>query len=164
MRIRDVVRFFISVPTILLAVHAPSEAQDPATGVGNVLTWQNDNGRTGQNLNEGVLVYNSLGTSSFGQRCSLQLDGQVYAQPLIVTNSKINGTQYNVAYVLTQNDTLYAINATPPSGTGGTCGPVASLPFLTTGVTNGHSPVDCKNVGDGGCGGWIRLRGRTGAV
>ena len=75
----------------------------------------------------------------------------MYAQPLVVTGSKINGTTYNVVYVVTQNDTLYAINATPPTGTGNTCGPVASLPFLTTGATNGHSPADCSQIGGGGC-------------
>lgn len=142
----------ISVTITAICLSPALRAQDPGTSGVSVLTWQYDTGRTGQNLSEGALVYNSLGTSSFGQRCSVQLDGQVYAQPLVVTNSKINGTMYNVTYVVTQNDTLYAIDATPPSGTGGTCGPMASLPFLTTGATNGHSPADCSQVGGGGCG------------
>src|SRR5258708_24556528 len=99
--------------------------QGPGSACVNVLTWQYDHARTGQNLNEGTLVYGTLSKSTFGQRCSVQLDGQVYAQPLVVAPSKINGTRYSyVAYVVTQNDTLYAINRTPPAGSGGTCSPL----------------------------------------
>jgi hypothetical protein len=139
---------FISAAAMFSTVCALSSAQDVGSTPVTVLTWQNDQARTGQNLNEGGLVYGSLSKLNFGQRCSLQLDGQVYAQPLVVTHSKINGTTYNyVVYVVTQNDTLYAINGTPPSGTGGTCGPTQSLSFLTTGA----APVDCSNVGHMDC-------------
>ena len=145
--------FAISTAIAVLGVCALLTAQDPGSTGTSVVTWQNDNARTGQNLKEGTLVYNTLSKSNFGQLCSVQLDGQVYAQPLVITNSKINGTRYPyVAYVVTQNDTLYAIDGTPPTGTGNTCGPIASLPFLTTGATNGHSPADCSQIGGGGCG------------
>lgn len=61
-----------------------SQSQDPGTGSGiNVTTWQNDVGRTGQNLAEGTITYNNIGTSNFGQLCSVALDGQVFAQPLV---------------------------------------------------------------------------------
>jgi hypothetical protein len=79
-----------------------------------VLTWQNDNYRTGDNLNETVLTYNSINKNTFGQLCSTKLDGQVYSQPLVVTNVTINGVKYGrVAYVVTQKDTLYAIDGDP---------------------------------------------------
>jgi hypothetical protein len=76
-----------------LAVSGPSAAQDPGAPSFNVLTWQIDHGRTGQNLREGVLTsstVSSTGGKNFGQLCHANLDGQVYAQPLVVTNVTIN--------------------------------------------------------------------------
>ena len=74
---------FVLVLTI--ASVAPMTAQGSAPSF-NVLTWQVDVGRTGQNLSETTLTTSSVQNSNFGQLCSAALDGQVYAQPLIVTN------------------------------------------------------------------------------
>jgi hypothetical protein len=63
-----VVTFFV----VLWVLSIPLFAQ--GTGV-SVTTWHNDNGRTGQNLNEGTLLYNNLASSNFGQLCSAALDG-----------------------------------------------------------------------------------------
>jgi hypothetical protein len=118
---------FIFVVTVaVISSSSLSRAQDPGTGVANVLTWQNDTGRTGQNLNESTLLYSTpLSTSNFGQRCSAQLDGQVYAQPLVVRNIlNSSGQLKNVAFVVTQNDTLYAFDATPPAS-----GPCSLMTF-----------------------------------
>jgi hypothetical protein len=99
-------------------------AQDPgSTGV-PILTWQNDPHRTGRNMKETSLVSPLTG---FGQLCNVQLDSQVFAQPLIETSVLISGTLYNVAYVVTQNDTLYAINGTPASGNTA-CSILATMP------------------------------------
>ena len=39
--------------------------------------------RTGENLNEDTLTYNTLSTSTFGKLCEYDnLEGQVYGQPL----------------------------------------------------------------------------------
>lgn len=128
-----------------------------ASGV-SVTTWQNDTHRTGRNLNEGSLVAsNNALPPSFGQLCSVPLDGQVYAQPLVETGVKIGGITYpnGIAYVVTQNDSLYAINATPTVGNS-TCpvlptGYVPLLPILSglTGTT--HVAVACTGIGSGGC-------------
>jgi hypothetical protein len=95
-------------PVVWIGFISQLLAQDPgSTGV-SVTTWQNDTHRTGRNLGESVLVSPLTG---FGQLCNVQLDGQVYAQPLVETSVTIGGTHYagGVAYVVTQNDTLYAI-------------------------------------------------------
>src|ERR1700675_3884972 len=74
-------------------------AQDPgSTGV-SILTWQQDKPplcagcvyRSGQNLAESAITYSNINTSTFGQICKADLDGQVYGQPLVVTSVLLQG-------------------------------------------------------------------------
>lgn len=122
------------------------------TNTACVLTWHNDNGRTGQNLNEGNLLYNNISSTSFGQLCSAKLDGQVYAQPLVLTGVSWDAqhTYSTVVYVVTMNDTLYAIEGTPVVGSN-TCQILGSLPFLNSGPEQGHSAVPCGLIGNTQC-------------
>jgi hypothetical protein len=71
--------------------------------------------RTGQNLQESTITYSNLSDSTFGQFCNYTtLDGQVYGQPLVVTNVKWGGGQARtVVYVATMNGSLYAFDGTP---------------------------------------------------
>src|SRR5579863_1344700 len=56
-----------------------------------VLTGENDNFRTGANLNEPVLgVPGNISVATFGKVGSLPVDGNVYAQPLYVPGVTIN--------------------------------------------------------------------------
>ena len=130
-----------------------------ATGTVCVKGWQQDTPslcagcayRTGANLTETTITNSSIQNGTFGQLCSAQLDGQVYAQPLAVTGATIGGIRYDrVAYVVTQNDTLYAINGTP---TGGTCSILGSLPFLSKAnlPTNGQFATNCDAIGGRDC-------------
>src|ERR1700733_5369371 len=145
-------RFLLALSLgILLGITSAAAGQGLGNGGVNVLTWHNDTYRTGENLNESVLTYNTISKNTFGQLCSQQLDGQVYSQPLVVTNVTIGGANYPyVVYVVTENDTLYAINGTPQN-VNNTCQVIASLPFLTTSglPTNGQYAVDCRYIGGG---------------
>jgi hypothetical protein len=70
-------------------------------------------GRTGQNTNETILTTSNVGDITFGRICSAHVDGQIHAQPLVVTNVNFNNQgAKTVAYVATENDSLYAINGT----------------------------------------------------
>ncbi|HEX7735537.1 MAG TPA: hypothetical protein VF458_11770, partial [Ktedonobacteraceae bacterium] len=76
-----------------------------------VLTYKNDNQHTGQNLHETILTPDNVKASSFGKRVSYPVDGQVYAQPLYVPGLTINQSTYNVVFIATENDSLYAFDA-----------------------------------------------------
>jgi len=78
----------------------------------DVLTYHNDNARTGQNLTENILTTENVNSSMFGKLFEYDVDGQVDAQPLIKTQVNIPGQgTHNVVYVVTEHDSIYALDA-----------------------------------------------------
>jgi hypothetical protein len=160
-------RICCAFPLLVLTLAAASARLASAQDIGgsgvSVKTWQQETPpianctgcayRTGQNLKETALV-GPLSDSNFGQLCHVALDGQVYAQPLVVTKVPItyNGQQHtfnSVAYVVTENDTLYAINADPTDTFAPPCA-VLNGSGQGTSLLNGRSAASCSNVGGGG--------------
>ena len=76
----------------------------------NVLTQGYDLSRDGANTSETILTTASV-TNSFGKLFSDPVDGQVYAQPLYVSNLGIAGGMHNVVFVCTENNSVYAFDA-----------------------------------------------------
>ncbi len=85
----------------------------------NVLTFHNDNAGDGVNSNETTLSAANVKEGVFGKVGTVSLDGNAYAQPLVLTGATINagpnstvgaaGT-HDVVFVETMNDTAYAID------------------------------------------------------
>lgn len=83
----------------------------PSRGVANILTYHNDNARTGANLRETVLKPANVNKSDFGRINFFPVDGKVDGQPLYVSGLDINGRPHDVLYVATENDSVYAFDA-----------------------------------------------------
>ena len=83
----------------------------------SVLTYHNDNFRTGTNLNEVQLSTSNVGINTFGMSFSYPVDASIYAQPLYVPSVNIPGKgAHNVVYVATMNDSVYAFDADSNAG------------------------------------------------
>ena len=86
----------------------------------NITQYHVDSQSTGANLTETQLTSSNVNAADFGQLYNTPLDGQVYAEPLVLTNVTITagpntvgtpGTYPSVVFVATQHDSLYAIDA-----------------------------------------------------
>ncbi len=87
---------------------------EPATAQSktNVLTYHNDNARTGQNLNETILTPSNVKSTTFGKLLIDAVDGKVDAQPLYMSRVAIPGQgTRNVLFVATEHDSVYAFDA-----------------------------------------------------
>jgi len=101
----------------------------------NVVTWHNDNARDGLNSSETILNQSNVNATHFGKICSVTVNGQIYAQPLVMSQAG-----KNTVYVGTMNDWVYSIN-------GSTCQIKNQLSL----IPSGEEPAECIDIGGGQC-------------
>ncbi|MFY9791993.1 MAG: PQQ-binding-like beta-propeller repeat protein [Candidatus Sulfotelmatobacter sp.] len=103
----------------------------------NVLTYHNNNQRTGLNPSEATLTLSNVNSTSFGKLFTLTADGRVDGEPLYLSAVPIPGSgTHDLLIVVTENDSVYAFDA--DSG--------AVIWHVTT-LKSGETPSD-----DRGCG------------
>ena len=132
----------LAVPLFLAvaALESGALATDILTNRGNIA-------RTGLNFNETILNPTNVGSSSFGLLYNNPVDGEVYAQPLYVSNQQITPTGgqakvANVLYVATEHDSLYAFDA----DTGTQYWKVSLLPTGESPVQANDPNINCTDL------------------
>ncbi len=77
-----------------------------------VLTYHNDNMRTGRNLSETLLTLKNVNSKTFGKLFVISTDGLVDAQPLYAPDVSVPGNgAHNVLFVATEHGTVYGFDA-----------------------------------------------------
>jgi hypothetical protein len=78
----------------------------------DVLTYHNNNARTGLNDRETILTPANVNQDNFGLLFNLSVDGKVDAQPLYISSVPIQGAgRKNIVVVATEHDSVYAFDA-----------------------------------------------------
>ena len=125
----------------------------------DVLTYHNDNGRTGQMLNEEVLTPANVNTNHFGKLWIFPVDGKVDAEPLYAAGVPIPGQGLrNVLFVVTEHNTVYAFDADHSNtfwhvsmlGPGETTSDTRSCSQVTPEIGITATPAIDRNVGSNG--------------
>jgi uncharacterized protein (TIGR03437 family) len=115
----------------------------PAAAQVNVLTYRNDNARTGQNLNEPLLSPATVNQAQFGRRFLQPVDGGVHAQPLYMASVPMaGGGVHNVVLVVTEHDSVYAFDA--DNNLGPNAAPLWQVSFINP--SQGVIPVPWQDV------------------
>ncbi len=94
----------ILLAAIFCALTCSASSQD-------VLTFHNNNARTGLNNAETVLTPANVNSATFGKLFTLSTDGLVDAQPLYLSALRISGVIHNVLIVATEHGSVYAFDA-----------------------------------------------------
>ncbi len=92
----------------------PSGPQNPALPIPyptDVLTYHYTTARQGFTFQEKTLTPSNVNSTTFGKIAFFPADGKVDAQPLYVNGVNVRGSLNNTVYVVTENDTVYAISA-----------------------------------------------------
>jgi len=97
-------RLVLRILIVLAAITTFAFSQD-------VLTYHNNNARTGLNSSETTLTLTNVNSATFGKLFVLTLDGLVDAEPLYLSQVTIQGSTHNVLIVATEHDSVYAFDA-----------------------------------------------------
>jgi len=94
----------LPIIVLLAAFAAFAHSQD-------VVTYHNNNSRTGTNPKETILTLTNVNSANFGKLFTIPVDGLVDAQPLYLSAVNISGVTHNVLIVATEHGTVYGFDA-----------------------------------------------------
>jgi hypothetical protein len=122
---------------ISILAFRPEMRVGAAPALKGVLTYHNDNLRTGRNSSETTLTLKNVNVNSFGKLFVIPTDGLVDAQPLFVPNVSIPGNgNHNVLFVASENDSVYGFDADN-----------GSTLWQVTALEQGETPSDNRGCG-----------------
>lgn len=104
---------FLTLALLVLAplVSRAGEKQAPSSPP-DVLTYHNDNNRSGWFSGETVLTPAVVSSPAFGLQKVVLLDGRIDAEPLFVSGQSIDGQGvHDVVYVATETNSIFAFDA-----------------------------------------------------
>jgi outer membrane protein assembly factor BamB len=102
----------------------------------DVLTYHNNNARTGLYNKETTLTLTNVNPANFGKLFIVPADGRVDAEPLYLSAVTISGVVHNLLIVASEHDTVYAYDA----DTGATI-------WQKTTLKSGETPSDTRACG-----------------
>jgi hypothetical protein len=131
----------LAAPFLLLAILLTASVRwqttaHAASGFHGVLTYHNDNTRSGHNPYETTLTLKNVNSTQFGKLFVVNTDGLVDAEPLYAPNLTVGGTAHNVLFVESEHGTAYGFDA----DTGATLWQVTTL-------KSGETPSDNRGCG-----------------
>ena len=97
-------RNVLTLTALFCAVACMSFSQD-------MLTYHNNNARTGFNSLETTLTTSNVNVNTFGKLFTVTADGLVDAQPLYLSGVAISGGIHNVLIVASEHGSVYAFDA-----------------------------------------------------
>ena len=113
----------------------------------SVVTYHNDNARSGLNPNETLLTPANVNKNQFGKLFTQPVDGIIVGQPLYMPGVAIPGAGvHNVVYVATQHDSVYAFDA--DNNLGANAAPLWQVSFINPSAGITTVPINLQ-----GCGG-----------
>ena len=129
----------VGVPSLVCLIVLPGAilGAAPAPGGVEVLTFHGDSARTGWNAAESILTPASVASGAFQRLWTSQVEGEIYAEPLVARDVSVGGVARTLVYAVTNHDLVYAFDA---AGGGRVWGPVS----LGTPVT--RASLACGNV------------------
>src|ERR1700757_2368706 len=110
MPLTSAARFLSSRALSVLVLFSLSVGALPALAQ-DVLTYHNNNPRTGLYNKETILTTSNVNAASFGKLFTLAADGLVDAEPLYLSAVSVGGVTHNLVIVATEHGTVYAYDA-----------------------------------------------------
>jgi hypothetical protein len=145
------IRVFIRIRYLLIALMVAT----PVAAQVDVLTERLDNARTAINPNETILSKSNVKTGKFGKLAFRIVDGNIYAQILVVSQAKIadHAGPANVVIVATEHTSVYAFDADDTSPEPGGRESTKALWHTGPDVLGAPIPSDelYANIGAPGC-------------
>jgi uncharacterized protein YjdB len=107
----------------------------------DIVTYHNDNARSGVNAHETILTTASVDSTTFGKLGEFAVDGQIDGQILYLNQVNIPGHgMKNVIYAATEMDSVYAFDADSISGN------TSAYLWKSSVVPAGESPADAASL------------------